>query len=199
MTLAVVPACGRSTRMGRPKLILPLGKQTVIEKVVESLRKGGVNRILVVVGPDLHEVAALASSAGAEVLQLKENTPDMRATVECGIDWIEKRYRPAPSDLWLLAPADHPAFDARIVRELLSASRANPEAIIIPTHDEKRGHPVSLPWRHIAGIRSLPEGQGINSYLLTKQSEVLELAVADPGILVNLDTPEDYDKLKEGL
>ncbi len=51
MIFAVVPAAGRSSRMGRPKLSLPLGGRTVLEHVVIALRQGGVDEVLVVVGP----------------------------------------------------------------------------------------------------------------------------------------------------
>ena len=93
---AIVPACGQSTRMGRPKLALPLGDATVIARVVAALRAGGVETVLVVIGPRVPELVPLARSAGAEVLALVEQTPDMRTTVERGLDWIEDSSPPFP-------------------------------------------------------------------------------------------------------
>src|SRR5436309_15902360 len=116
MIYAVVPAGGRSTRMGRPKLALPLGDRTVIEHVVAALRAGGADRVLVVVGPHTPELAPLASAAGADVCRLPEATADMRATVEHGLRWLEENCRLRPDDAWLLAPADHPTLDAGVVR-----------------------------------------------------------------------------------
>ena len=98
MAVAVVPACGQSTRMGRPKLALPLGDRSVIEYVVAALRGGGVERVLVVIGPHTPELDPLATAAGADVLALPEPTPDMRATVERGLAWIGERHRPVPDD-----------------------------------------------------------------------------------------------------
>jgi molybdenum cofactor cytidylyltransferase len=197
MTFAVVPACGHSTRMGQPKLTLPLAEETVIEKVVKSLRGGGVEKVLAIVGPHVPELASLARSAGADVLTLTEPTPDMRATVERGLDWLEERHHPTPHDVWLLAPADHAAFSPTTVQQLLAAARCYPaRSIIIPTFQEKRGHPALLHWRHVEGIRLLLAGQGINAYLQLHADEVMELPVNDAGILLNLDTPEDYEGLR---
>src|SRR5438046_258761 len=122
MTFAVVPACGRSTRMGRPKLALPVGGRSVIEHVVGTLRDGGVERVVVVIGPHTPELVPLATAAGAQVLALAAPTADMRETVERGLNWIAERDHPAPDDSWLLAPADHPAFTADVVRALLAAA-----------------------------------------------------------------------------
>jgi molybdenum cofactor cytidylyltransferase len=190
MTFAVVPAAGHSTRMGRPKLSLPLGDRTVIEHVVGTLRAGGVERVLVVVGHQVPEVGSLALTAGAEVLVLNQPTPDMRATVEHGLVWLESRYRPAEDDPWLLVPADCPLVAPAVIRRLLAAD--GPGSIVIPVHAGRRGHPTRFAWRHAAGIRALPAGQGINTFIQTE--EVIEVPVEEAGVLADLDTPEDYER-----
>lgn len=191
---AIIPACGHSTRMGRPKLALHFGGRTVIEHIVSTLRAGGVESVLVVIGPHVGQLEALAANAGAEVLSLPEPTADMRSTVERGLEWFEERRSPALNDWWFLAPADHPAFAASVVRELLTA-RSGSHTIIVPTHAGRRGHPALLRWRHSAGIRSTSANHGINSYLRAHEDETFELPVSDPGILANLDTPEDYERM----
>jgi molybdenum cofactor cytidylyltransferase len=194
---AIVPACGHSTRMGRPKLALPLGGRTVIEHIVSTLREGGIESVLVVIGQHVRELEAPAGNAGAEVLVLAEATPDMRSTVDRGLEWFEERTRPVADDWWFLAPADHPAFAAIVVSELLTA-RSSTHSIIVPTHAGRRGHPALLRWRHAAGIRAYPSNLGINSYLRDRSDETLELPVSDPGILANLDTPADYQRIIGG-
>lgn len=191
---AVVPAAGRSSRMGRPKLSLPLGGRTVLEHVVAALRAGGSGRVVVVVGPHVPELAPLAEAAGAEVCRLAEPTPDMRATVERGFAWLES---PSPPDAVLLAPADHPTLDPAVVRDLCAALAAGPErSIVIPVHGGERGHPALLAWRHVAGIRALPPDRGINAYFRERGADVRELPAASPGVLCDLDTPADYDRLR---
>ena len=103
--------------MGRPKLSLPLGGRTVLEHVVAALRQGGVDEVLVVVGPHDPGLAPSAEAAGASVLPCRKPPPT------CGRRWtglrrLEDRFHPRPDDAWLLAPADHPALDADVVRRL---------------------------------------------------------------------------------
>ncbi len=197
MTFALIPAAGKSTRMGRPKLALPLGERTVLEHVVAALRSGGAEHVLVVVGPHVAELAPLAESAGAAVLVLSEETADMRATVEAGLRWLEEKFAPRPEDAWLLAPADHPTLEAEVVRQLLAARAAHPEAsVLIPTFGGQRGHPALIAWNHVAAMRGLPGGQGLNVYLRQQTSETLELPVDTDAVLCDLDTPEDYERLR---
>jgi molybdenum cofactor cytidylyltransferase len=196
MTLAVVPAAGRSQRMGRPKLALPLGSRTVLEHVVAALRDGGADVVVVVIGAHIPELADLATAAGAAVCQLTEATADMRATVEHGLGWLEEHCRPAPDDDWLLAPADHPALSGEVVRRLRASRAQRPEqSLFIPVHQGRRGHPALLAWRHVAAIRELPPGLGLNSYLRLHAGETVEVPVESDSVLCDLDTPEDYERL----
>jgi molybdenum cofactor cytidylyltransferase len=197
MTFAVIPAAGHSVRMGRPKLALPLGERTVLEHVVAALREGGVERILVVVGPHVSQLAPLAERAGAHVLQLAEETPDMRATVEAGLHWLDDRFAPRPDDSWLLVPADHPTLDPLVVRRLLGERAGSSDrSIVVPTHGGRRGHPTLIAWQHVAGMRALPSGQGLNAYLRQHAAQTLEVPVDSADVLCDLDTPEDYEQLR---
>jgi molybdenum cofactor cytidylyltransferase len=196
MTFALLPAGGQSLRMGQPKLSLPLGGRTVLEQVIATLRRAEVETILVVVGPHVRKLAAPAAAAGALVFELPEATPDMRATVEQGLHWLEERFHPQPADDWLLVPADHPTLSASVVRRLLAVRDEHPaQSIFIPTFEGKRGHPALIAWRHVAGIHRFPREQGLNAYFRQQCGETQEVPVDSSAILTDLDTPEDYEKL----
>jgi molybdenum cofactor cytidylyltransferase len=110
---------------------------------------------------------------------------------------LEERFAPAGEDDWLLAPADHPTLDAGVVRELARARAGNPQAsIVVPTWEGKRGHPTLIAWRHVAGLRAHPTGEGLNAYLRRHAAETLEVP-AGAEVLADLDTPEDYERLLE--
>jgi CTP:molybdopterin cytidylyltransferase MocA len=200
MTMALIPAGGLSSRMGRPKLALPVGDQTVLGRVIAGLRDAGIADILAVIGPHVPGLIPLAEKAGAQVLLLPAPTLHMRATIEAGLRWLEDRYHPAPDDFWLLVPGDSPTMDPVVVRELLKARAGHAaSSIFVPTFLGKRGHPLLLAWRHVGGIRSWPADQGVNSYLRQQFEQTLEVPVTSREILRDLDTPADYEKLREDL
>ncbi len=200
---ALLPAAGFSRRMGRSKLGLPLGTSTVLEQAVQTLGLAGIEPILVVLGPHVADLEPLAERAGATVLLLAESTPDMRATVEKGLLWLEATQQPDQTDAWLLCPADHPLLDAEVIRQIVAGwhqpmprSAATQKAsIVVPTYAGRRGHPTLIGWQQVSGIRAHPPDQGLNSYLRDHQEETLELAVSSEMVLCDLDTPEDYARL----
>jgi molybdenum cofactor cytidylyltransferase len=195
-TFGLIPAAGKSVRMGRPKLLLPLGQDTVLRRVLAALRSGGVTEVLVVVGPEGDAVEAAARQGDAHVLKLANDTADMRQTCQHGLDWLASRFRPDAADGWLLLPADHPTTRPEVVRALLDAADRHTErSIIVPVHAGKRGHPVWLRWQHAAALRQLPAGQGLNALIRARADETLELPWSDAEILRDLDTPEDYRRL----
>jgi molybdenum cofactor cytidylyltransferase len=195
-TFGLIPAAGKSRRMGRAKLLLPLGESTVLEHVLSAVRLAGVAPILVVVAPDADALANLATVAGAHVFRLPEDTPDMRATCLHGLAWLDEHFHPHGDDGWLLLPADHPTVRPEVVRCLLAARQENHDkTIIVPTHDGRRGHPTWLSWSHAAAIRTLPSEQGLNAFIRARAAETLELAWPSDEILRDLDTPEDYQAL----
>jgi molybdenum cofactor cytidylyltransferase len=193
---AVVPAAGRSERMGSNKLLLPIAGRTVIEHVVRGLVEGGVQHVVVVTLPHTNDVARAAETAGAEVCRLPQQTAEMRETLEHGLRWLEDHHQPRLDDVWLLAPADHPAIDAKIIRELCGHYPNDQQrTIVAPICGGKRGHPALLAWHHVWGLRQHPPNQGLDTYLRQHADQILEVPIDNDSILKDLDTPEDYERL----
>jgi molybdopterin converting factor subunit 1 len=193
MIAAIVPAAGRSQRMGRPKLILPVGGVSVIARVTTALRQGGADPVIVVVPPAWVQgaaaLAAEAARAGGAVVVAPQPPPHMRASVELGLDRLAQM--PAPAT-FLLVPGDCPGIDAHLVARVIARARAEPLSIVVPQARGHRGHPVALPWSLADEIRGLPADVGINYLVARHPPRVVCLEVDDPVALDDLDTPEDY-------
>jgi molybdenum cofactor cytidylyltransferase len=192
---AVVPAAGRSERMGRPKLILPVRGTPLIARVVAALREGGAGRV-VVVAPPLAEpgsgrLVETAGGQGAEVVVAGRPPLDMRASVELGLAHLAKG--PEPSAI-LLTPGDLPGLNRMAVARVIEAAAQFPGRIILPRHAGKRCHPLLLPWGLASEITRLPAGVGVNALLADHPDEIVSVEVDDPAILKDLDTPADYER-----
>jgi molybdenum cofactor cytidylyltransferase len=193
MIAALVPAAGRSLRMERPKLTLPLGETTVIAHVVTALRQGGAESVLVIVPPPeargAEALAVEAQRAGATVVVAATRPADMRGSVELGLDHLSGARAPTTV---LIAPGDCVGASTALVAAIVERSRVEPRSIIVPTFQGRRGHPIALPWHLAEQIRQLPPGIGINALLALHASEVREVAVQESGAVADLNTPEDY-------
>ena len=192
---AVIPAGGFSRRMGRPKLLLPLGGQTVIRRVLDVLKNAGVAEVYILIREEDAALRAEVAQTMAVIVTTPVATRDMRASVEILLQAIQQDHRPDPEDGWLLCPADHPVLDAGVVRQLIQAWRGLDQGIVLPVHDGRRGHPVILDWSYAGQVSEIPTDRGINWLLETCHDAVCEEMVGAPGVLSDLDTPADYELL----
>jgi molybdenum cofactor cytidylyltransferase len=198
MIAAVVAAAGRSTRMGRNKLLLKLGGEPVLARVVAALRDGGAERVVVVAPPAAAThgpaVATLARDSGAEVVIPLEQPPEMRDSIELGLAALAA---PTPPDRVLIAPADSPGITAELVSRLLAAAALKPESILAPGFNGHRGHPLVLPWKIATTVTSLPTGLGLNALVARHREGTVELSCPDLYPDEDLDTPDDFERWQE--
>lgn len=182
--------------MGRPKLLLPLGSGTVIGRLLEVLASAEIAGTFVVVRPDDRALRSAVEAAGATPL-VPEIAPDeMRQSVEIALRHIQNIYRPGPDEGWLLSPADHPLLDPAVLARIIAAWRRSPEKIVIPVYAGKRGHPVIFPFRLAGEVFSLGSDEGLNQLVRRHAAEVEELSVDSASVLTDLDTPQDYERLR---
>ena len=198
---ALIPAAGRSRRMGTPKLLLDVGGRTVVARLLRALEQSGVANRLVVIHPDDKALAAEVEQNGGRLVVPAVAPPDMLASVRHGLSAIDITLKqssesPGPDSPWLLIPADHPVVLAETVRDLLNTADANPGRIIVPTFQGRRGHPTVFAWKHAIQVAQIPKDEGFNWILKNSARDVVEIAVASEGVLLDLDTPNDYERLR---
>lgn len=193
MICAIVPAAGQSRRMKTQKLLLPFGGQTVIRRVVDSLLQGGVNEVIVVTGPESDAIRAALQGLPVRFAVNPDTGSDMLASIRCGL-----RALPPAAQTIVLLPGDHPAVSAQTIRALLAAYAACDRAIMVPVHAGRRGHPLIFSTRFRDGILTGYETTGVRGLLTQHADEVAERPAPNATVLVDLDTPLDYDQAREG-
>ncbi len=188
----IVPAAGRSERMGRPKLLVKIGGQTLIGRVAKALRAGGVDRVLVVAPPagtaEGPAICAAAQEAKAEVIVPPTRPSEMRESIELALTRLADD-RPPRSVI--LTPGDCPGISPELVAALVGRAAREPEKIIIPVSQGQRGHPIVLPWDLAAEIPRLPAGAGVNALVSEHGFRLTELTVSNADVCADIDTPED--------
>ena len=85
-----------------------------------------------------------------------------------------------------------------MVRSLRESYRTRPDrSIFVPMSGGRRGHPVLLTWRHVPAIRAFPAGQRLNTYLKLHAGETVEVPIKSSAAFNDLDTPQDYERLRQ--
>jgi len=183
---AVILAAGLSTRAGRWKMALPLGDRTVLQRCIDSVRETACH-IWVVTGWQAGRVAALLQ--GEPKVELVPNPhyqQGMFSSIQAGLARVQ-----APRAF--LTPGDY-AFIAPAVYDRMLQVQAE---VVIPTYRGKKGHPVLLGQIAIAEILALPGDAILRDYIQGRGFAALE--VEDDGILLDVDTPQDYEALRARL
>lgn len=178
----VILAAGLSTRAGQWKMTLPLGDKMVIEHCIAGM-VGWVDRVLVVAGFQAERLREVLAAYDQVVLVLNERYREgMFSSVRAGIAAVR-----APR--FFLLPGDYPLIDPAVYGQMLAA--AGP--VIVPMYAGQKGHPVLLDSRLIPQILALPAHETLRDYLARQPCSLVE--VEDEGILLDLDTPADYQAL----
>ncbi len=192
---AIIPAAGLSRRMGRHKLLLPLGRGTVIDQLLGVLQSSGIAEIFVVMRKNDDALREVVERRGATVIQPNVDPPDMRTSVEHGLRAVAQRHSPTPADGWLLSPADHPLLEPRVLGQLVEAWACSNRPILLPTFEGQRGHPTFFRWALADSVFNLPPCAGINQLVRAHGDQMALIPVDSKAVLLDLDTPEDYERL----
>lgn len=184
MIVGILLAAGRGTRFGSHKLLYRMSDGTPM--AVAALRNlaQGVDRVVAVVRPDDHELIRLLQQEPARILPCSNAALGMGASLACGVrDESE-------ADGWLVALSDMPYVPATVARALTDQLNAG-AALVAPTYQGQRGHPVGFNRAFYAKLAALTGDRGARHLLDQYGGQLRLIAVAEPGILRDIDTPED--------
>jgi molybdenum cofactor cytidylyltransferase len=190
MISAIILAAGESKRMGQPKMLLPWGNLTVIEKVIATFSKAGLEDILVVTGGAHEQVEKALEGYRVRKIQNQDYaTGEMLSSLQYGLNHMLEQAQAA-----LIALGDQPQIQEASVRFVCEAYRENKSPLIVPSFNRKRGHPwlVARPlWNEILALRPF---QTPRDFLNKHANEIHYVNMDTPTILADLDTPDDYQK-----
>lgn len=188
---AVILAAGSSRRMGSQKLLLPLGQSTIIETVVDNVLNSSLDQVMVVLGANQTEIRDVLGNRPVHFCHNKEHKKGMLSSVRCGI-----RALPADALTALIYLGDQPGIPPSITNSVLLAYSEELYGIVIPVFEHRRGHPLLVDMKYRKEIEQLDLEEGLRSLRHHFPEDVLEVEVEEPGILVDIDTPADYNKAR---
>jgi len=195
MIAAVILSAGESSRMGRPKALLPIDGQTFIEKIVGALRQAGLENIVVILG---HNAEAMRQKIAHLPVTLVVN-PDYKAGQ---LSSLQVAVRHLATDencrAMLVHLVDHPYIDAGLVNLLIRRFEDSGKPIAVPRFHGKRGHPVIFARSLFDELLNAPIDQGAKAVVNAHRNETLEIDTEDEGITLDIDTPELYRQHVKG-
>jgi molybdenum cofactor cytidylyltransferase len=192
---AVILAGGQSKRMGQPKMLLPWGESTVLGQVVRTFAESGAHEIIVVSGGarELVEAEALRLSSHFPVRCVynpEHESGEMLSSLRCGLSMADSQIQTV-----LIGLGDQPQVSAQAVQKVIGAFATTRAALIVPSHQYRRGHPWLVERSLWGKLLAMQPPLTLRDFLndLAGQIHYVE---TDQTVLKDLDTPEEYQREK---
>jgi molybdenum cofactor cytidylyltransferase len=192
---AVVLAAGASTRMGRAKQLLPLGETTVLTRTLENVRSAGLNDIVLVLGASGEEIRRQLPRSLLDGLRIVVNHAygqGMASSLREGLSAVDQE-----SDAALIVLGDQPFLQPQTLHQIIDGYRGSRAQIVVPTYQGERGNPVLLDRSVFSEAMVLEGDVGCRAIFVNHLEGISKVEVEDVGVLLDLDDPADYERLKQ--
>jgi molybdenum cofactor cytidylyltransferase len=187
----LILAAGESTRMGTDKALLLYRDRTFLETIAQAFRDAGLERITVVLGHHAEEIRGKTNLEGVEVVVNENYARGQTSSLQAGL----RKLAGPKVEAVVLSLVDHPGISAETVRTIVARFRETQCAVVVPTYQNQRGHPVLIARGLFDELLRLSPDSGANAILRRHYSEKGMVETNDPGILLDIDTPEAYQNL----
>ncbi len=195
MIVAVVLSAGESSRMGRPKALLPIDGQTFIEKIVGALKKSSVAKVMVVLGHNADEMIQRIEHLRVEILVNPDYKLGQLSSLQVAVRRLE---REPDCDGMLVHLVDHPYVNTELVQTMIKRYEDTGKLIVVPRYNGKRGHPVIFSRKLFSELLAAPVDQGAKAVVNAHRDDTLEIDTEAEGVTVDIDTPELYRQHVKG-
>lgn len=189
----VVLAAGRSSRMGSPKALLDFRGLPFAVRILQALEALEVKNRVVVVGPDGMRVRPVLVDHDCMIVENEDVDAGPISSLRAALRALEP-FHPTAALIW---PVDLPHVRVTTVERLLEAYRRTAAAAVIPTFGDRRGHPViwsAAVFDELLNSHAASES-GARAVLHNHANELTSVAVDDPAVIDQVNTPEDYERL----
>lgn len=185
----IILSAGASRRMGTPKALLKMDGAAFLERLTAAFAPA-CEPLIVVLGYDAARIQESLTGAGVDVVVNPDPARGMFSSLQCGLRAI-----PAQSEAVIFTPVDYPGIRAGTIAGLAEAFTELRAPVTLPRHEGERGHPVCISRAVIDELLALPVSAQARDVIRAYRSKSAYVDVDDPGILADIDSPEDYQRL----
>jgi molybdenum cofactor cytidylyltransferase len=192
---AIILAAGKSTRMGEAKQLLRLGESTVLGQTIANVRRSAVDEIVLVLGASAEAIRNQLPASLLQGLKVVVNPAyeqGMASSLRAGLAALDPQVAAT-----LIVLADQPFVRPETLDQLADRHRHTKAQIVIPSYQGVRGNPVLLDRSVFAEVMALEGDTGCRAIFSSHTEHTVRLEVEDEGILLDIDSQEDYQRLRE--
>lgn len=192
----VILAAGASSRMGRDKALLPWRDGTFLSSAIQALQRE-TELVIVVAGQNASRLEPVVYRSAAFMVVNPHPELGQMSSLQRGLEEVLNRGR----DAAIVTLVDRPAPRAETIQQIKSAFLAAEDEIwaAVPEYGGKHGHPIAIGREMMEAFLRVPATSSARDVEHAHQQHILYVPVDDPVIAVNVNTEEDYEKIRLGL
>jgi 4-nitrophenyl phosphatase len=187
---AIILAAGASTRMGRPKQLLPVGGRPMVRRVAEAVCAAGPAQVIVVVGAYAEAVRQALAGLPLQVIANEQWAAGMSTSLHAGLRAVEPGVRAA-----LIVLADQPGLTPDLIRALVDRYQATGIPVVAPFFRGRRGSPVLFDRALFGELLAVEGDEGGRQVLARYEQRLARVEVAAAELLRDVDTRQEYEQL----
>jgi len=190
MVAAVVLAAGASTRMGSAKLLLPLGGEPLVRRAARQVLAAGFDDVLVVVGYQFQQIVAALAGLPCRPIVNHEYDTGLGSSFRAAVEALGE------SEAAMFTLADQPFVTEHEYRALVETYRRCPGGIVVAQYGDAVAAPHVFACEFYAELSQLERGA---RPVLHRHADRTTMVRFPPDLLLDVDTPEDYERAIERL
>ena len=189
---AIILAAGASTRMGEPKQLLPVGGQPMVRRVTEAVCAAGLAQVVVVIGAHAEAVGQALIGLPVELVHNEKWPEGMTSSLHAGLRALRPEIQAA-----LVVLADQPWLTAALIQALADCYCTTGAPVVAPFHQGQRGQPVLFDRALFAELLAAVDDNSRRELIARHWDHMARVDVQDPATLCDIDTRQDYEKIRE--
>jgi molybdenum cofactor cytidylyltransferase len=180
--------------MGELKQLLPFKGSTLIEQSIQNLLSSKADRVVVVLGYAWERILERIKALPVTAVINETYKQGMLSSIKCGIQSLQETHGAI-----LIALGDQPHIPTSLIDELIEAYSQGNHGIIIPKYQGKRGHPILLDEKYKNEVLQADDMSplGLNQVIRSHTEDILEISVHSLAVVEDIDTQEDYERLRK--
>jgi molybdenum cofactor cytidylyltransferase len=190
MIAAAILAAGESRRMGSPKALLPYRGVTFLEYLISAVQHPRVGITSVVLGAGAERITESLGPAQSQVIVNSEWQLGQLSSIQAAVRHLRQQDTEWQIEGLIVCPVDHPLISASLVSRLISHFDSSGKAVVLPTFEGRRGHPVIFRGNLFDELLQASPAVGARQVVWAHSQDLAEVSTDEEGIVLNLNDPE---------
>jgi molybdenum cofactor cytidylyltransferase len=190
---AVVLAAGKSTRMGRPKLALPVHGTPMIRRAVQAALASRCRDVIVVLGANAEVYEPLLDGLQVRIVRNPDPSEGMGSSIRTGVEAISP-----DADGVVILLADQPFITPQVIDRLLDVAVADKKRIVASAYQKTAGPPAYFHRALFLDLLTLEGDRGARSVIEAYPKEGVALPLPEAAS-VDIDSADDFARFERNV